>query len=310
MGRKRTDIINWDEELAKEAMIAADMEQGGGAKWFSVKSGILSFGGNELPNGEMAVIILGSVLENALYDGPYDEANPAPPVCFAVGTEEATLKPHQLVVDAGTAQGGEDGGCASCPMNQFGTANIGKGKACKNQRRLALIPAGKYDERGRLALYDKLEHFEKTPMGLLRVSPSNITAFGTYVRGLTDTMKRPPWAVITRIKVKPDQKTMVVISFDAVQNVPNAWLDVLKKRVQEVRKPNVLDFPMNTEAREAAPKPKGGKKKAPKVPKPVRGQKMQSKPQGQPLPNKRPPLRVPPKAPAKAPAGKGKGGSF
>ena len=82
MTKKKNEVMKWDDELAKMAQVAADMEETVTGQFFSLKGGILSWNDAPVPNNEMAVIILDSILENVFYEGAYDPENIQGPFGF------------------------------------------------------------------------------------------------------------------------------------------------------------------------------------------------------------------------------------
>jgi len=134
----------------------------------------------KLPDGtkadELDVVILDFVSSNVFYEGEYDKDNISPPACFAIGENPLALVPSD---NSPLKQANE---CKGCPMNEFGSS--GKGKACKNTRVLAVMPAEANDE---------------TPIWLLKVSPTAIKAFDSYVRSVAATFQMPPVAVVTKV---------------------------------------------------------------------------------------------------------------
>lgn len=258
---KQTAMIKWDEELAKQAQVAAGMEAStGGSRFFSTKSGVLSFDGAPVPGNQMAVVILGAMLENAFYEGKFDADNPVPPVCYALGTDEKAMAPHADVQAAGNAMCER---CADCPKNEWGSAEEGKGKGCKNTRRLSLIPAGDLDTQGRFTAYTDPAHFQDSPAAILRVPPTSLKGYGAFVRQIASGLRRPPHAIFTKVRLIPDQKTQFRLLFEALESVPNELIPVLIKRHEQAQKD--LDFPY-PEPEEAPAKPQKGKKAAPKAP--------------------------------------------
>jgi hypothetical protein len=93
-----------------------------------------------LPDGKseqiLSVVILDHRNLNRYYIKPYDSQKIVPPDCYALAKTFNTLSPKNHE-DVASPQH-ED--CASCPYNQFGSAPNGKGKACRNMVRLAVIP--------------------------------------------------------------------------------------------------------------------------------------------------------------------------
>lgn len=253
-------LANWDEDLARYAQEIADNEttSGTGLKTFSTAAGVLSLDDAPMPGNQMAVIILASAYENVFYEGRYDPKNPQPPVCFAQALKEADLAPHDTVVERGQAQHGE---CEGCPMNEFGTADTGKGKACKNSRRLVIIPAGSYDKRGELTLIDEPEHFTKAEAAFLKVPVTSVRGYAAYVKQIAVTLRKPPFAVITRVALVPDSKDQFKMEFEAIAPIETAEMfEALVARHEEANE-TVMNAPYNLDQREP-PAPVRGRGRA------------------------------------------------
>jgi hypothetical protein len=241
-----TAVTNWDEQLAAEAQVAAAAEaNAGGATFFSVQGGVLSFNDSPIPGNAIAVVIVDTMFENIFYEGKYDPSNPSPPTCFAFAKEEDELAPHKSVVELEQAQNDV---CAGCPMNAWGTADQGRGKACRNVRRLALLPAGQLDN-GKFTLYDEEEHFSKAAMGVLKLPVTSVKGYAAFVKQIAGALKRPPFGIITKISVTPDPKTQLKVVFEAISKVPDHLMASIVKRRGEA--PLLLDQPYNLEVDEA-----------------------------------------------------------
>lgn len=233
-----TAVANWDEEIARQAKIAAGMEEGaGGAQFFSIKSGVLTFGGQPLPNNEMAVIIADSVLENVFFEGEYDADVAQAPTCFAFGRVEKDMEPHKVVVEAGNQQ---HDACGGCEMNEWGTANKGRGKACRNVRRLALLPAGTLDGNDFDAILDP-EYLKNAAFGFLKVPVTSVRGYANYIKQITNVMKVPPHLVFTKVKVVPDASDMVKVIFSPLKPVPKELWGIMMERHAEAE--TVIDTP-------------------------------------------------------------------
>lgn len=141
-GGKAMTTKSMDEQLEALAtdQVAKTREDGG--SYIGTKNKEFRYKGGSL-GSSMEVVILASTFENAYYDTPYDEDNPSSPACYAVSDSEDELVPAE---DAPNKQADT---CAECPMNVFGSDARGKGKACANRRRLALLAAG--DLEGQIA---------------------------------------------------------------------------------------------------------------------------------------------------------------
>lgn len=201
---KTTGAVNsYDEELAAFAAQYADMEQNstGSLQFISTKGGRLSFNGGEVPDGRMNVIVLDHRMENQMYDREFDADNPASPVCFAFGTNPEDMRPHENSSEP------QSEACAGCPMNEFGSAERGKGKACKNIRRLAIIPEG------------ELDNVEDAAVAYLKVPVMSVKNWAGYVQQLGNIMKVPPFAVITEVSIVSDPKSQFRLEFKLVEQI-------------------------------------------------------------------------------------------
>ena len=265
-----TALVKWDEELAKQAEVAAGMEANtGGGQFFSTKGGILSWQDAPLPGNQMAVVILDSVLENVFYEGRYDPDVPQGPTCFAFGRDEKELAPHKIVIEAGNEQCGASGLCAGCPMNEFGTAEVGKGKACRNTRRLGMIPAGTFNAAGKFELNEDLEHYENTAVGFMKLPVTSVKGYASFVKQVAGALRRPPFGIVTKVKIVPDPKSQFKVVFEPIMNLPDELMGAIMKRHEEAK--SVIDFPYQPADEEKAPPPKRGGSRA--AQKPARGRK-------------------------------------
>lgn len=134
-------------------------------------------------SGPMNAIILDYRNVNEFYEGVYNPQEVKPPVCMAVSKTIDDMEPLEGVEKP------QHTDCASCPHNQFGSAPVGKGKACKNTVRLAITPAGAD---------------ENSPVWVLKVSPSAIKAWSGYMRKLAAAGLHP-MQVVTQISFDPNQ---------------------------------------------------------------------------------------------------------
>lgn len=174
--------VNYEEQLAKES---AEI-----AKRISAPTGDrIRFNGNKTfitPDGmegdTLEVVVVDFVSSNLFYDGTYDRDNPQPPACFAIGAEPSLLVPSP------SSPNKQAETCSSCPNNQFGSAVTGKGKACKNTRLLALVPASALDNPK-----------EEAPIWIMSVPPASLKAFDGYVGTLAAKHRTVPIGVVTSI---------------------------------------------------------------------------------------------------------------
>lgn len=246
-----TSVIKWDEELAKQAEAAAGMENStASGQFFSLKGGILSFNDAPVPGNQMGVIILDGILENVFYENAYDPEDPSGPTCFAFGRDEKALEPHKDVVAAGNAIHSH---CAGCPMNEWGSADKGRGKACRNTRRLAMIPAGTFNQDGKFVLTKDPEHYESAAVAFMKLPVTSVKGYAAFVKQVAGALKRPPHAIVTKVSIRPDPTTQFKVVFEPIVQAPDEILGVLMKRHEEAK--SLIDFPYQLDSGEDGEKP-------------------------------------------------------
>jgi hypothetical protein len=211
--KKEQGMVRWDDELAKYAKEASEAEKMLGGTFLSINDGQVTLAGQKVAGNKLNVIVVGSVHENTWYPGAFDKGNIQPPSCYAFGVDEATMAPHP---EAASPQSEK---CATCAMNQWGSSEKGKGKACQNRRRLALLPGGDVSPA---AITQAGVIYYKVPVTSTR-------NWGAYVKGLAASVKRPPFGVITAIAPAPEKK----VQFQFVDSLPEESIGAVLGRVEE-----------------------------------------------------------------------------
>lgn len=196
------EITNYDEELAKLAKKAVATEKPS-TSTIGVRAGVLSYNGQAVPGNKLDCIIIASTHVNLFYEDKFDPNNPKNPVCYAYcedpDAEGAEFKPHPKAWKPQSEK------CADCWANQWNSdPNGGRGKACKNSRRLAILPGGVTPE--------DLKTAEVATLTLPVMSVSK--NWSPYVHKLATLYNRPPLGMITTIGTMPDQKSQFRITFD------------------------------------------------------------------------------------------------
>lgn len=134
------------------------------------------------PDGETGATIKGVIIDFATahthYPGAYDPDNPTPPNCFATSKVLTELKPDPAAPEP------QADNCLICPKNQF-ESGVGKSKACKNTRVIALMQENATED---------------SPIWMLSVPPSSLKFFDTYVSStLRGRHNITPGCVVTEI---------------------------------------------------------------------------------------------------------------
>ena len=206
---KSTQVTKWDEALAARAQIAKKAEESVSlGNFISLKSGVMSYNGNAIPGNKLDVIVIDSILENLYFGGAYDPNTPQSPICYAFGRAEDDMAPHEKVAEPFSEQ------CSDCQYNEWGSADTGRGKACRNVRRLAVIPADTLDDA---------QSITDAAVAYLKVPVTSVKAWAEYVNKLS-AVNKPPLAFVTEISVIPDAGTQFKVSFNAVEAIEDGAL--------------------------------------------------------------------------------------
>lgn len=209
------EIVNIEEQLKKEL---AELSGRVGAP----PSNKISTSGKKftLPNGDsdttLRCVILDWRFVLAHYPGVYNAKSPQDPDCFAVGSqkpESGLLLPHKTI----KKPHGED--CNTCPMNEWGSSPVGKGKACKNQVRLLVVGAEFGDDPTPLTLY---------------VSPTGLKNWFAYATELARADNLNVIQVVTEIGFDPNETYPKLVFSKVEQHAQVQAAFGLRQRYQEM----------------------------------------------------------------------------
>jgi len=139
--------------------------------------------------GPLKIVVLDFVWLMANYPGVYNSNSPQQPNCFAIGRDKpdsGDLKPHESVAKPQAKNCSE----SSCPKNKWKSSPTGNGKACKNQRRLIVVPPD----------------FDESSEGMtIYVSPGGLKNFDAYVTRLKNEHGILPFQAITEVSFDKDK---------------------------------------------------------------------------------------------------------
>lgn len=184
-GNKTNLPANIDAEIAKEAAAVGDTLAGaGGGSFLRVDQDTGRFSHSVLGDAEppQEFVVVDYRAQNTYYERGYVEGETTPPDCWAIAKKPSELAPDPSRVPAPEAES-----CKACPMNQFGTAHNGKGKACKNTYLVALLPP---------------DASEDDEIAYLRVSPTGMKSFDAFANGCSARLKLPPIGAVVTIDTK------------------------------------------------------------------------------------------------------------
>lgn len=190
-----TAMVKWNEKLAEMAKQnkKAVAGIGTGGNFISCKGGHLAYQGQIIPGNQMKVIVVDWCLENQHYAEAFSEDAPSSPDCYAFGRVKDEMAPNPEHVEAPV-----NATCEGCEFNQWGSADTGKGKACAEVARLALLSEA--DFAGEDA------DIEKANEAYIKVPVTSMKYWAGYVRDLETVHHRPPMAFVTILKLVPQKE--------------------------------------------------------------------------------------------------------
>lgn len=183
--RQSTSIADMRAQMAQEVASIQDRIGAPATNNISIKNGEFTFPDGSIVRDSIDVVIVDFICRNMYYDKPWKEGVVTPPACWAINKVPAALTPSNNVVKRQAPKGKS---CADCSMNQFGSD--GDGKACKNQRVLAvLLPDAAPDD----------------PIMTIVFPPTAMKPFDGYVSSVSRLFQVPPVGVITQIGFHPEK---------------------------------------------------------------------------------------------------------
>jgi hypothetical protein len=193
-------LAMFEDELAKLAEVDAAAERSTSSTAFmSTKMGRLSYRGNPVPGDRIDVVVIAAPVERLYYASKYDPEAVSGPACFAIAVNAPGMGP------AATAPSPQHANCAECPHNQWGSSPTGgKGKACRETRRLIMLPADSIESADKVATSE---------VAALRPPVTSVKNYSTYIQTVATTSRRPAAAVVTEVSVVPNPKTQFQVNF-------------------------------------------------------------------------------------------------
>lgn len=135
---------NWQQALAANVADGkAPKEKPLTGDYISIKGGKFKLGGTKIgldgKGEELDCVVIAWCFEKSYYDTPFSEDEKSSPACAAIGYDEDEMIPFEKSANK------QCDNCTDCWANEWESADTGKGKACNDRRRLALVVAGKDD---------------------------------------------------------------------------------------------------------------------------------------------------------------------
>jgi hypothetical protein len=180
-------ITAYREKLRQELANLSNRVAPPSGNKISLKGKVFKTPDGKVSPGPLRAVVLDWRTERNFYKGTFNPNQIEPPICWGLD-RDIVEAPHDKVTKAQATN------CGSCPHNQYGSAPNGKGKACREYRRLAIVPANAT---------------VASDVMIIQVSPTGLRHFDNFVLGLG----AGPYG-------KSTIETVTEISFDPAQDYP------------------------------------------------------------------------------------------
>lgn len=197
----KTGVDNWQDKLKALAVKTAEVEKPSG-NWASFRSGIFTINGVRMKDNKVEAIMLHAAFENQFYKNKFDPNKYETPVCFALSEDGENMVPHKDSPEPQAAT------CDECSRAVWGTGDNGKGKACKNVRRLAFMAST--DLEGDIA---------KAEVVLAKIPVTSAKNYSTYASQLSNVLHIAPLQAVTEMHVVPDAATQFQVNFGFIRRI-------------------------------------------------------------------------------------------
>lgn len=158
-------------------------------RWIKTSGGRFTY--RDLVLNDIECIILDKVVEHAYYDTEFDPDNPTNPACFALSFDPEDMVPNEKSTSK------QADACVGCPQFEWGSAEKGRGKACKEIRRVAILAMP--DTVTPESIAEAEIAFVKIPV----MSVKGVDQFFAHIAG----QGASPWMYKSRLKIVPDPKS-------------------------------------------------------------------------------------------------------
>lgn len=207
----------------------------------STESNLISTQGGELTLNDRKLpepfycIVLDQCIENAKYGKEWEPGSKEIPICFAISPAMSQLKEGETLLDNlkphHNSPDPQSDSCATCPHNEFGSAEKGGGKACGNRKRISLVPA------------DTVSN-PNPEVAMLKIPPTGLKPLNSYIAFLNRVEEIPLEFAISAVSMRKLTPTSIqktpAFEFDSVINVD--VVEDIDKLIEATRKDLVRPY--------------------------------------------------------------------
>lgn len=230
-------LEDWEIELAREAKDEVSKETLGIPR-LSHQGGMWKIDGKTVTENKLRVAIIDYGFSKAYYENAFDPGVTATPVCYAFGREEKGMAPHD---QAPKKQNPE---CSTCEWNKFGTADRGKGKRCKDERRVLCV----------VEVADE-ESIAGAEVRQFNIPPGSLKNWGNYLAQVREGTKRQNVrGVLTELSTEP-YGGAYALTFKAVAELADVQVKAIMAKRSSVEAALFAPYPNIEQEEKPAPAP-------------------------------------------------------
>lgn len=229
---------DWEKDLADEAK-AEQAKETLGTPRISHKGSQIKIEGKAVEGNRLPLVVLDYCHSRAYYEGEFDPDAKVgqTPVCYAFGTDDSALKPHEAAPDKQAES------CKGCPHDAFGSAEKGRGKRCKDERRVMCFVG-----------IDDADSIAKGEMRQFSIPPGSLKNWGNYLNVIKEVSPSGNVrTVLTEMSTEPGEKGAYRLTFKATERLDREFVQALMARRQDAQGKMYAPYPVITEE-EPAPK--------------------------------------------------------
>jgi len=216
-GKAVLSMKDLEKQMLADASSASARTRAVGGNTIGIRNAKFSYK-NEIIGRTLEAVVVDFVFANAYYgENKFDPDSPAPPVCIALSVDGDEMAP----VPGSPKKQNEQ--CDGCEQNAWGSADVGRGKACAEQYKLAIIQPGPG------------ENYETADMAVLTFPPTSTGNWTKYVKDINEKLDRPPWGVVTAFGFEADAEWPILEPEFAKKVASRQDLSDIAGRIKEAR---------------------------------------------------------------------------
>lgn len=208
---------------AAKGRIEVNKAPANAAQTLSFRNGTISYQGRDIGH-KMKVIMLHPQFERVYYADSFDADKIVAPNCYSFDG----VSPHPQASDP------QNKTCEGCPQAEWKSDSRGKGKACREGLRVALLAGDKVDAT----------YLASAPIVMAKFSVLNSKIARGYLEELYETVGHPALA-ITELTCNPDPKTQLVNGFTMIDRAPaeGPVASAVASRIEEAQRLCLQPYP-------------------------------------------------------------------